>query len=236
MKNVLLWMALSVCVAHGAAAQSLCTSDGQAAPLTLVEHFISADCEACWRAAPAAKPGPRALSLDWIVPSGRGDDAPLSAAAIREAQIRLDALGQARPASATVTRTKLLGRQAGQLRVAQGAPLGGYIGAIIEYKTKAKARQQKPLTAWLLLVETIAAGVEGAQVEKNLVRNVLVSTWEQADQRSETGPASYRELRPLNVPQGAKPERLRLVAWVQDARGQVLSAAQSVCAAPKETH
>jgi len=235
MKKVFLWMALSVCVAHGATARSLCTSDGQATPLTLVEHFISADCEACWRAAPTAKPGPRALSLDWIVPSGRGDDAALSAAAIREAQIRLDALGPARPAAATVITTKLLGRQAGQLRVAQGAPLGGYIGTIIEYKTKAKARQQEPLTAWLLLVETIAAGVEGAQVEKNLVRNVLIVTWNKPDQRSATGQTIYRELRPLSIPQGAKPERLRLIGWVQDGRGQMLSAAQSVCAPTLET-
>lgn len=235
MKGVLTGLVWGLCGAPTAWAQSLCNSDGQATPLTLVEHFISADCEACWRAAPTAKPGPRALSLDWIVPSGRGDDAALSAAAIREAQIRLDALGQARPAAATVTTTKLLGRQAGQLRVAQGATLGGYIGTIIEYKTKANTRSHQPFTAWLLLVETLPAGVEGTQTEKSLVRNVLIVTWDKPDQRSATGQAVYRELRPLSIPQGAKPERLRLIGWVQDARGQVLSAAQSVCATTMET-
>lgn len=235
MKNVLLWLALSACVPRAGWAQSSCDSDGQTPPLTLVEHFISADCEACWRAAPTANPTPRALNIDWIVPSDQGDEAPLSAAALREAQTRLAALGRASPATSTVTRSRVLNRPGQQLRVAQGLPLGAYLGAIIEFQTSAKARRQKPLTAWLLLVETVPAGVEGAQVEKNLVRNVLVSTWEQPDQRPAGGQASYRELRPLNVPEGAKPERLRLIGWVQDARGQVLSAAQSVCATTTET-
>ncbi|MDD5335930.1 MAG: hypothetical protein PHS32_19525 [Rhodoferax sp.] len=236
MKNVLLWMALSVCAGHGAAAQSLCTSDGQAAPLTLVEHFISADCAACWSAAPTAHPGPQELSIDWIVPSDQGDEAPLSAAALREAQTRLAALGRASPASSTVTRSRVLNRPGLQLRVAQGLPLGAYLGAIIEFQISAKVRRQEPLTAWLLLVETVPAGVEGAAVEKNLVRNVLISSWDRPDQRPATGPARYRELRPLNVPEGTKPERLRLIGWVQDARGQVLSAAQSVCTTAIETH
>ncbi len=236
LKNVLLWMALSVCVARAGWAQSSCDSDGQTPPLTLVEHFISADCAACWSAAPTANPGPRTLSIDWIVPSDQGDEAPLSAAALREAQTRLATLGRASPASSIMTRSRVLNRPGQQLRVAQGAPLGAYLGAIIEYQTSSNARRQKPLTAWLLLVETVPAGVEGALVEKNLVRNVLISTWDQPDQHSAAGPASYRELRPLNVPEGAKPERLRLIGWVQDARGQVLSAAQSVCATAIETH
>lgn len=236
LKNVLLWIALSACVARAGWAQSSCDSDGQTPPLTLVEHFISADCAACWSAPQASKPGPRAVSIDWIVPSDQGEEAPLSAAALREAQTRLAALGRASPASSAVTRSKVLNRPGQQLRVAQGLPLGAYLGAIIEFQIDAKAQRQEPLTAWLLLVETVPAGVEGAQVEKNLVRNVLVSTWSQADQPSASGPVGYRELRPLNVPEGAKPERLRLIGWVQDARGQVLSAAQSVCATPMETH
>ncbi len=235
MKKFLLWMALSACVVRAGWAQSSCDSDGQTPPLTLVEHFISADCEACWSAPQASKPGPRAVSIDWIVPSDQGDEAPLSAPALREARTRLAALGRASPATSTVTRSKVLNRPGQQLRVAQGLPLGAYLGAIIEFQTSAQARLQKPLTAWLLLVEAIPAGVEGAQVEKKLVRNVLVSTWSQADQRSASGPASYRELRPLSVPEGAKPERLRLIGWVQDARGQVLSAAQTVCATTAET-
>ena len=236
MKKFLLWMALSACVARAGWAQSSCDSDGQTPPLTLVEHFISADCEACWSAPQASKPGPRAVSIDWIVPSDQGDEAPLSAAALREAQTRLAALGRASPATSTMTRSRVLNRPGQQLRVAQGLPLGAYLGAIIEFQTSAKAPPQKPLTAWLLLVETVPAGVEGAQVDKNLVRNVLVSTWNQPDQHWATGPAGYRELRPLSVPEGAKPERLRLIGWVQDARGQVLSAAQSVCATPTATH
>ena len=37
------------------------------------------------------------------------------------------------------------------------------------------------------------------------------------------------EMRPVRIPEGAKPERLRLVGWVQDAQGRVVAAAQSRC-------
>jgi hypothetical protein len=92
-----------------------------------------------------------------------------------------------------------------------------------------------PLTAWLLLVETLPAGVEGAQSEKNLVRNVLVLTWARPDEQTKSGQSIFRELRPLSIAQGARATRLRVMGWVQDARGQVLSAAQSVCVTPIET-
>ena len=36
-------------------------------------------------------------------------------------------------------------------------------------------------------------------------------------------------MRPLSIPPGTTPERLRVVGWVQDASGRVLTAAQSVC-------
>jgi hypothetical protein len=201
----------------------------------LVERFVSADCEACWSAPPTKKPEPNALVIDWIVPSGQGDVAPLAAAASRDAQLRLDFLGRSAPATSAVISTEVLRDQTHQLSVAQGLPVGAYIGAIIEYKVPVKARHRKPVSVWLLLVETIAPGADGAQEEKNLVRNMLVSTWDRSDKRSKTGKSVFRELRPLNIAQGARPEHLRVVGWVQDAQGRVLTAAQSVCTTPMET-
>jgi hypothetical protein len=201
----------------------------------LVERFVSADCEACWRAQPTMNPESNALVIDWIVPGAQGDDAPLAAAASRDAQMRLDFLGRSAPVTSDVISTKVLGDQTHQLSVAQGLPVGAYIGAIIEYKAPVKHRYRKPVSVWLLLVETIATGVDGAQEEKNLVRNVLVSRWDRSDKRSEAGKGVFRELRPLNIAQGARPERLRLIAWVQDAQGRVLTAAQSVCTTAIET-
>lgn len=228
----LVFLALGLCGAHCAWSQSSCSSDGQTPPATLVEHFISADCETCWSSPPAGKPGSRALSIDWIAPGTQGDDAPLAVAASRDALLRLGELGISAPATSASTTTMVRGSHAIHLRVAQGLRVGAYIGATIELRTSAKARLHKPLNAWLLLVETIPAGVEGTPVERNLVRNVLTLTWSQPDQVSATGQSVYRELRALNIPEDARPQRLRLVGWVQDADGRLLSVAQSVCAAP----
>jgi hypothetical protein len=236
MEKILLTAILGACVAHSAWAQSFCASDGQVAPVTLVEHFISADCAACWSTLQMTKPPPRTLTLDWIVPSAQGDEAPLSAAAIRDAQTRLDTLGRAALATSTVTTTKVRGSQSNQLSVGHGLRVGAYIGATIEFKTHAKVRSQQPLSAWLLLVETIPAGADGTQTEKNLVRNVLISTWEKPDEQTKTGQSIFRELRPLNIPQGATLQRLHVAGWVQDAHGRVLAAAQSVCTTPLENN
>jgi hypothetical protein len=234
MKYVLLWVALAVGVTNGAWGQSFCASDGRATPLLLVEHFISADCAACWSAPQATPPAARAMTIDWIVPSAQGDEAPLSAAAVGDAKTRLDSLGQSVPATSIITTTQVLGGSAYQLQVAHGLSVGAYVGATIELTTSVEAQPSKPLAAWLLLVETLPAGVEGAQSEKNLVRNVLVSTWDRPDEQTSTGQSIYRELRPLSIAQSARPQRLRVMGWVQDASGQVLSAAQSVCSTPIE--
>ena len=229
MKRLLLLASLSTWLAHGAWAQSLCASDGQATPLTLVERFISADCEACWSAPQTLKPAAGALTLDWIVPSEQGEAAPLSAAASRDALMRLEALGRAAPTASFITSTQIVGDRAHSLRVAHGVPLGDYIGASIELKTTLMPRRQEAHSAWLVLVETIPAGADGTPSERNLVRNVLLSQWNKPDRLSKTGQQIFREARPLNIPQGATAERLRVVGWVQDAHGRVLRAAQSVC-------
>jgi len=190
---------------------------------------MSADCEACWGAPPPLTPDTRTLLIDWIAPGAGGDDAPLTAAASRDAVMRLAELGLKGPETALDSRTKVKRIPLVQLRVAHGKTLGGYIGATIELRAGARARLREPLTAWLLLVETLPAGVEGTPVARNLVRNALVLAWNQPDRVLKSGRKLFRELRPLNIPEGASPQRLRVIGWVQDADGRVLSAAQSVC-------
>jgi hypothetical protein len=215
-----------------AQAQSFCASEGQATPTALIERFMNADCEACWGEMPADKPAPQALALDWIVPSARGDEAPLSAAASRDALVRLDALGMRAPQSTQTISTPVPLGPDFSLRVGHGVPVGGYLGASIELKISPGAKVQGDLSAWLVLIEAIPAGVDGTPVARNLVRNALVSNWNLLKQLTNKEQPSFREMRPLSIPTGSTPERLRVVGWVQDERGQVLTAAQSVCVSP----
>ena len=107
--------------------------------------------------------------------------------------------------------------------MAHGLPFNDYIGASIELKPASGG----PWKAWLLLVETIPPGTEGTPVERNLVRNVLQPAWDDVPhQRREE---SLLESRPMSIPEGANPERLRVVGWVEDARGQIVAVAQSRC-------
>lgn len=201
-----------------------CASDGQPRPRALLERFISADCEGCWRDTATPRPGPRELAIDWIVPGQRGDDPPLSAAATREALSRLEALRQEAPQPAAATRTPLVAA-ARTLRVAHGVVVGDYVGTSIELKPAGKA----PWTAWLLLVETLPAGTEGSPVERNLVRGVFQPAWELPRRGGEATQRLF-ESRPMRVPEGARPERLRVVGWVEDARGRIRAISESRCA------
>ncbi len=207
-----------------ARAQSYCSSDGVPRPTGLLERFINADCEACWSDSQTAAPRRGELALDWIVPGSRGEDAPLSAAARPEGLARVAALGRKAPLQADAVRRKASpgGRS---LRVAHGLALNGYIGASIELKPGSGG----PWQAWLLLIETIPAGTDGSPVERNLVRNVLQPAWDQSTALSKESQRRLFELRPMNVPDGAKPERLRVVGWVEDRRGRIVAAAQSRC-------
>ena len=211
-------------------AQSFCSSDGQRAPVALLERFINADCEACWASADAPAPRPGAVAIDWIVPGSRGDDAPLSAAATRDALDRLQALGQTVPerTSATTHPRKSTGAQ--RLRVAHGLPLGGYMGASIELKPLPKAPGQ--VTAWLALVESVPAGTDGTPVARNLVRNLLKSTWNKDSLLLNEKQLRWLESRPMSVPEGANPERIRVIGWVEDTKGRMTHIAQSRCSPP----
>ncbi|MEO6856549.1 MAG: hypothetical protein ABI410_03395 [Rhodoferax sp.] len=209
------WAAALLLVLHQAAsAQVSCSSEGQAAPTTLLERFISADCEACWADAHATLPPPGAVALDWLVPGTMGDDAPLSAAARHDGLDRKQARARAVPP--TIPLPPPL-----PLRVARGPMLGGYVGTSIALQSAHEAAYG-PLTAWLALVETIPAGSDGTAVERNLVRNTLVLDW--------STPGEHSEIRPLSVPAGAQAARLRVIGWVEDASARVVAMAQSVCA------
>ena len=215
--------------AAAAQAQSFCASDGQRTPVALVERFTSADCESCWSDTTARPAPPRTLVLDWIVPSPRGDEAPLSAAATRDANDRLAALHRAAPTTSHTTQTPVAKRPY-RMRVAHGLPFNGYIGASMELPQSGVRPVPLPVTGWLVLVETIAAGTEGTPVERNLVRNSLTRTWDGRHQLSKDEQKRLWESRPMGLGATARPERLRVVGWVEDAHGRIITAAQSHCA------
>jgi hypothetical protein len=215
-------LALGACAAR---AQSYCASDGVVAPAALVERFINADCEACWRESGPLQPRGGELALDWVVPGIRGEDAPLAAVARRDGIDRLESLGRPVPLQADALRHKS-SSQGQRLRVAHGLPFNGYVGTSIELKPGTGG----PWSAWLLLVETLPAGTEGSPVERNLVRNSLRVTWTAPRPGQPKGqPGRLFESRPMALPEGARPERLRVVGWVEDARGRVSAAAYSRC-------
>jgi hypothetical protein len=225
-------LALLAVLAPGVGAQGVCSSDGQAQPVRLLERFLSADCERCWGTATAlpSSTASKTLALDWIVPGRLGDDAPLSAAANRDALTRLAALRRAAPREQLAVSTKVANGRGDKVRVAHGVALGGYIGASIEASVEAQRRQTTaPLTAVLLLVETIAAGSDGTPIERNLVRNMLQAPWNGDSLLQKQKQISWLERRPLSIPEGANPERLRVVGWLEDRRGHLVAATQSAC-------
>lgn len=201
-----------------AAGQSVCSSDGQAQPAAVLERFINADCDSCWRdaATPKAKTGE--LALDWIVPGSKGDDAPLAMGASRDALARLQALKRPAPADADALRRARVPAPV-TLRVAQGAPFNDYIGTSIALQSG----RGGPWHAWLLLVEVLPAGAEGSPVPRNLVRNVFALDWD--------GRQRLEEARPMQIHEGTRPARLRLVALVEDTRGRIRAIARSECRA-----
>jgi len=222
--RLLLPLALSA-AAH---AQSLCSSDGQPQPVALLERFINADCEACWSDPATPKAGARELALDWVLPGAKGDDAPLSSVARRDALARLEALGRKAPEQSDATRHAALpGPQ--MLRVANGLAVNDYVGTSIALRNPGTAKWN----AWLVLVETVPAGVEGSPVERNLVRNSFQPPWNGGAHMSTTDRRRLAESRPMQIPEGAKPSRLRVIGWLEDSHGRIRSIAQARCAPEK---
>lgn len=216
----------------GAWAQSYCASDGQPQPVQLLERFINADCASCWTDPATPRAGPRAVALDWVLPGSKGDDAPLSSVATRDALARLQALRQAPPAASLARSQPVRGLKGSTLRVAHGLPLADYLGASIELKPIPAAAKKQPWTYWLALVETLPVGTEGSPTERNLVRNLLQSTWDGRKPLSKTEQNRFFEARSMGIAQAADPARLRVIGWLEDEQGRLLAAAQSRCIAP----
>jgi len=220
-----------------ALAQASCSSNGQPQPVALFERLISADCAACWgdAATPAPSTNSSAVVLDWIVPSTAGDDAPLSAAATTDALPRLQALGRKPPTFTDVHISTVDVDARGRLRVAHGVAFNDYVGVGINFAPSAAKPQRKvaapPFAFHLLLVEAIPAGTDGTVVPRHVVRNAFEGEWLPAQRQARTPgkPWAWMETRSMRIPEGARAERLHLVGWVQDASGQIVAAAQSVC-------
>jgi hypothetical protein len=217
-------------------AQSSCSSDKTAAIKTIYERFTNADCEACW-----TKPlvtGKFGVTLDWLAPSPAGDDAPLSAAANRDALFRLENLKITLPKDQQVVKTEVkteVKKSAYKIRVAHGLAVAGYIGASIELtQFPSNLHNHKNLTTVLLLTETIPKGMANTPIERLLVRNMLIETWQVAPiPMKKSAKQVILTRRPLSIPQGVNPDNLHVFGWVQDEKGQVLAAAQSLCIEPK---
>ena len=226
--SAVMWLALCVAtpMAHG---QVSCNSDGLAPPKALFERFINADCEACWGDTATPVPAPGALALDWVVPGSQGDDAALSVAATRDALARLAEFKKSVPATQSSQVVNVTGWPGATLRVAHGPAVSGYLGASIALTLPAGTRIDAPLQPWLVMVETLPPGFEGSPVPRNLIRNVLQPLWNVPEVLQTSEQSNFIEIRPMNIPQGANPERLRVVGWLQDASGRTLMAAESAC-------
>jgi hypothetical protein len=98
------------------------------------------------------------------------------------------------------------------LRVAQGIAFNDYIATSVA--------SRRPGTAWVLLVEQLPAGTEGSPVARNLVRNVL---------QVEQPRGAIAEVRSMQIAEGAKPERLRVVGLLHGAGGRLAAATISAC-------
>lgn len=211
-----------------ATAQSSCSSDGVEPVQQMTERFISADCLDCWTS-PLTVPSiaKAGVLLDWIVPSAAGDDAVMSAAANRDATTRLGGLNQAFDQNQMLYRTTPRSLHGYKLRVAHGLPVNGYIGTSIEWTPNSRFAQgaKKPtsLTSYLLLLEFIPKGTADSPVDRLLVRNMLQESWNLTSQ------APLLSRRPMSIPVGVNPDNLRVLGWVQDAKGLVVGLAQSHC-------
>jgi hypothetical protein len=229
-RNFTLLLAVVVLASAGSAqAQSFCASDGQPQPTQLLERFINADCDSCWKDPATPKTGAGQLALDWVTPGGKGDDAPMSAIATRDALARLQSVKQQTPAASSALARPVRGVKGATLRVAHGLPLADYVGASIELKSVPAAARGHHWTAWLALVETLPAGTEGSPVARNLVRNLFQATWKLRKQLSKTEHERLFDQRSMSIAAGVDPSRLRVIGWVEDQQGQIVAAAESQC-------
>jgi hypothetical protein len=189
----------------------------------------------------------RTLTLDWIVPSPKGEDAPLSTAALLDSQTRLEQLQL--KASDTQTRSSKTSTNALRIRVAHGLPFNGYLGTSIHLQAGAAFWRQlqrsgaSEVTAHLALVELIPAGADGTPIARILARNLYQPRWNIAEQLAKSAPKNtsakvkgqlsdraFYAFQPISIPEGAKNQRLAVVGWLENSRSELLAIAQSACA------
>jgi hypothetical protein len=224
MHAFILGVALALACAHPVRAQS----PPAAAPCArstaaVLERFISAECSTCWTDATLAAAGGDQWLLDWIVPSARGSEAPLSPAAPSEAAARARRVLNT---GLDDTRTQLhrsAARSAGatRLRVASGPAFNGYFGVQLD----GRGRLPSGSSAWIALVESVAPGTDGTVVPRQLVR-VVAGPFEPAELRSGK---PWRVLQAMRWPETARPERLRARAWLERADGRIVAMAGERC-------
>jgi hypothetical protein len=202
------------------AAPARCTSPDVPQPDLLMEGFISADCLACWRDRKTPQGAPGTLALDWIVPGLKGEGAPLATAATDDAMERLDYLRHPTPTKTDVVSTRREGDSV-TLRLAHGAVMNNYVGTSMQLKEAG----DEVWHAWLLLVEEIPAGAEGTPIARNLVRKVFRPDWGRVGR----APGPLAETRSMQVPETARPERLRLVGVLADGRGRIRAISRTEC-------
>ena len=189
----------------------------------VLERFINAECEACWRDAAAAQPKGSEWLLDWIVPSARGAEAPLSSAAPAEARARAGRALKSAPtdARARVQRSAPRSASSLQLSVVSGPAWNGYFGVQVD----GSGRSAAGASVWVALVEAIPSGTDGTPLPRELVRTV-------------SGPVTPAELRngqpwqhllAMRWPDTAKPSRLRARAWIEDGHGRIVAMAGERC-------
>ena len=170
------------------------------------------------------------MALDWVTPGSKGDDAPMSAVATRDALTRLESLKKLPPAASSAQTLQVSGLKGITLRVAHGLPLANYMGASIELKPIPASAHGQKWTAWLALVETLPAGTEGSLVARNLVRNLFNAPWSQSNTLLETEQNRFFDQRSMGISQGVDATRLRVIGWVEDQDGRLMAAAVSQCA------
>ncbi len=176
---------------------------------------MTADCESCWAAAGLSDKADRSMVLDWIVPAG--DSAPLAVGAVAEASARAGPL----TSSTTKQQSTALKTSAPRLRIADGPAWNGYIG--LQLTVQRNAPLPDGATAYMALVEKVAAGSEGSAIARQLVRSVVGPL--SLEELATTTPV--RHFRAMRLPDGAQAEKLASVAWVESADGKVLAATQS---------
>jgi len=192
----------------------------------VLERFISAECEACWSDASVARPGAGQWLLDWIVPSARGDEAPLSSAAPAEGRERAQRALKAAVADDRISLQRSAARTepAVQLRVISGPAWSGYFGVQVDSSGRAAAGA----SVWVALVESVGAGTDGSAVPRELVRTVAGPFMPDELRSGEP----WRALQAMRWPETAKPARLHARAWIEDAGGRIVAMAGERCAAP----